>query len=132
VDWQVVISIVAVLATAAVGIAGVITPARTRQADRAYDREAWIREQRAAAYATVLRFVHDYAEILGPKFAAGEPMSEYTREARVQLGLWGSDEVHRLFRDWIAAAPHAYYPGATDEQQRRARGSCCGGSEANS
>lgn len=98
----------AVIVSAVLGLAGLLTPLVTRRGDRLHSHQQHLRERRAEAYACTLR-VMSHAQELDEDAVRSE-----MTEASVLIGLWGSRDVRERFTAWAQALPPSFGPDATD------------------
>lgn len=108
-----VVAVVSIVSSAVVGIAAVAVPAWVRREDRRAERETFIRERRAVAYGAAIRLLRE-----GLQLDYGERASR-TAEVEELIWLWGSEEVRRLFGEWLRVLPDVFGPDVTREDRAR-------------
>lgn len=109
------VAVVSVVSTAAVGLAGIVTPLLSRRVDREHERALHLRAQRAHAYERLSRTM-----ILAQ--GLGERATEESAEAGIFVALWGSREVREQFMAWVQLLPTVFGPDVTVEAKHRFEG----------
>jgi hypothetical protein len=119
VDAAAVTAIVAVGVTGVVGVTAAVVPAAVRRGDRKHERQMKIDDARAKAYASVLDFVQYIEGVMTRGIV--DTSKDRSVDAGIQLWLWGSAEVRKLFFDWLKIGHIEWEPGAADAEAVVAR-----------